>query len=345
MGEEPFAVQLQRPIAPPRMPGGDSVPTWTEDWGSYNLPACRIDEGIDGGWSKGTISGTKLKWHEGYVSRLERVSSREWTLDATDGGTYTAKLEGDGRLHWSDGDVWCRLEILYQQQKASSGLGLRMPAGDGAIDPLDDIEMMGENRAHQSPPLVETGCRAHQPPPVVDTGTYVARQDGAAGGVLNTGIEHAASSCISDGDGVANSDPLCCMDDSQRLQIAGDSSCHDLESEDHRHDITVGVEAAHTIDGILPTSITPVEVTHDTVDSVSKDVSKDILGELGASTTTEKDVTATVTAKQETAHQEVHGKLGASTTTEKDMTGTAKQESAHQEAADTDMFADLIDLG
>merc|ERR1719446_522963 len=68
---------------------------------------------LDGHWTKGTIEGDVLTWREGGAGgnkpKFTRTSPKECKL-ITKKGTYKGKLEADGKIWWSDGDVWSRCE-------------------------------------------------------------------------------------------------------------------------------------------------------------------------------------------------------------------------------------------
>ena len=79
---------------------------------------------LDGHWTGGVIKGDSLRWREGLhgvvlasekkaegrTSQLTRTGATECTL-VTKLGSFQGRLGADGRLHWSDGDVWSRSEV------------------------------------------------------------------------------------------------------------------------------------------------------------------------------------------------------------------------------------------
>lgn len=81
---------------------------------------------MDGHWTAGVIEGDILTWREGEIagntSRLTRTSRTECTL-VTKKGTYEGRLQADGMLHWSDGDVWRRAHTDVPKSKHSEWIG------------------------------------------------------------------------------------------------------------------------------------------------------------------------------------------------------------------------------
>jgi len=61
--------------------------------------------GIEGTWDGGSIRGTRLAWNDGRQSTLHMITPRKFTTILKD-EVFIAVLEDDGKLHWSDGDVW-----------------------------------------------------------------------------------------------------------------------------------------------------------------------------------------------------------------------------------------------
>lgn len=66
-------------------------------WASYN-----------GAWTKASIQDTKLTWNSGEQTIISMASPNSFGMDFH-GRHYIANLADDGKLHWSDGDVWERL--------------------------------------------------------------------------------------------------------------------------------------------------------------------------------------------------------------------------------------------
>jgi hypothetical protein len=63
---------------------------------------------IGGHWAgRATIEGSDLIWSNGHVDHL--TSRTDSTLEVImDGEPHTAELKSDGKLYWSDGDIWVR---------------------------------------------------------------------------------------------------------------------------------------------------------------------------------------------------------------------------------------------
>jgi hypothetical protein len=62
---------------------------------------------MQGVWSKGEIEGKTLIWPSGRKTNLTDVSATCAKM-IYEGVEFECKLEADGLLHWSDGDVWYR---------------------------------------------------------------------------------------------------------------------------------------------------------------------------------------------------------------------------------------------
>eukprot|EP00931_Biecheleriopsis_adriatica_P090641 TRINITY_DN6459_c1_g1_i1.p1 TRINITY_DN6459_c1_g1~~TRINITY_DN6459_c1_g1_i1.p1 ORF type:complete len:281 (+),score=77.83 TRINITY_DN6459_c1_g1_i1:21-863(+) len=84
--------------------------------GGTDVDKSLSDQVLDGRWSKGCIDGSVLRWNTGSTSELVRKSPREFSM-VRKNKEYTARLENDGKLHWSDGDVWSRLEADAPESK------------------------------------------------------------------------------------------------------------------------------------------------------------------------------------------------------------------------------------
>lgn len=72
---------------------------------------------FDGDWSNGTISGNKLTWTDGNIAEVIVDEVARTIQLAFRGSAYSGRLCVDGKIHWSDGDVWCRkgLQVVEQQ--------------------------------------------------------------------------------------------------------------------------------------------------------------------------------------------------------------------------------------
>lgn len=80
-----------------------------DDEEGANLPlAAPKGHTLDGSWNKGTIAGTTLTWRKSrHETDLELLSPTKVRMTMK-GTEYTGVLHEDGKLHWSDGDVWMK---------------------------------------------------------------------------------------------------------------------------------------------------------------------------------------------------------------------------------------------
>jgi hypothetical protein len=64
---------------------------------------------IVGIWNKGQIDGTRLTWKSsGEKTKLKDVTATSCKVTLKTGASVEGNLGEDGKLHWSDGDVWHR---------------------------------------------------------------------------------------------------------------------------------------------------------------------------------------------------------------------------------------------
>lgn len=69
---------------------------------------CQQEQTIYGAWSEATISGTTLIFHDTRETvAIQFMNPREFKM-IWKGENCKAALRDDGRLHWSDGDIWTR---------------------------------------------------------------------------------------------------------------------------------------------------------------------------------------------------------------------------------------------
>jgi hypothetical protein len=61
-----------------------------------------------------------LTWNEGEDVELAVVSSKKFHMSYV-GVDYFAELRDDGKLHWSDGDVWTRRQLVKKQDELVLG--------------------------------------------------------------------------------------------------------------------------------------------------------------------------------------------------------------------------------
>ena len=68
-----------------------------------------LQSGIfDGLWSNGVIHGDKLTWHDDAVSKLFIDEATKVLQVTWQEISYRGELRADGKIYWSDGDVWNR---------------------------------------------------------------------------------------------------------------------------------------------------------------------------------------------------------------------------------------------
>jgi hypothetical protein len=91
----------------------DSLSAVEESIPEPTVTAASFEWGLNGEWTKASINGDHLYWPTGDVDTLtiKSATSFEVTLPS---GYFTAELWADGRLHWCDGDVWDRLQVLVE---------------------------------------------------------------------------------------------------------------------------------------------------------------------------------------------------------------------------------------
>merc|ERR1712066_200072 len=63
--------------------------------------------GFDGTWGPASIRKGVLTWNEDEQVMLEILSRSEFRM-TYNGQWLIARAKADGKLHWSDGDVWSR---------------------------------------------------------------------------------------------------------------------------------------------------------------------------------------------------------------------------------------------
>lgn len=87
----------------------DSKALWCLDPESSSpIIRCQEERTVYGAWSEATISGTTLIFHDTRETvALQLINSKEFRM-MWKGENCKAVLRDDGKLHWSDGDVWSR---------------------------------------------------------------------------------------------------------------------------------------------------------------------------------------------------------------------------------------------
>lgn len=102
---------------------------------------------MDGNWDGRVIEGTLLTWKDGATSALEQKSPTEFSC-VLKGCTYQGKLKADGKLHWSDGDVWVRNQAAREQVPK-----IKQPENHSNLQKHPDIlrqEREAKERAHET---------------------------------------------------------------------------------------------------------------------------------------------------------------------------------------------------
>jgi len=79
-----------------------------EEWDVHLTDALFVGE-----WEVAFIDDGMLVWNEGESVAIEVVDEYQFRLIYV-GKTYDAELRADGKLHWSDGDVWSRKRPAYE---------------------------------------------------------------------------------------------------------------------------------------------------------------------------------------------------------------------------------------
>lgn len=111
------------------------------------VPFCcmgyKEEHNFQGQWTRGSsITGKTLRFDTGQTVLLDIVSPTELKMDFQ-GQTFTAKLQDDLSLHWSDGDVWSRLEFNggapFVESKMVPGGGFAEPKIVSGITGIDGV--------------------------------------------------------------------------------------------------------------------------------------------------------------------------------------------------------------
>lgn len=64
---------------------------------------------IEGVWQGGSITGTTLWWNDGRLATIHILTPTKFSV-TLEGIVVTAALEDDGKLHWSNGDIWEKVD-------------------------------------------------------------------------------------------------------------------------------------------------------------------------------------------------------------------------------------------
>jgi hypothetical protein len=96
--------------------GWDAIIAWVHG----NLPSPRdaadpsdVEARFHGVWGPASIEKSSLVWNEGEIVKIDIVSETQFSMTYYCDPQYAprvfaAELRGDGKLYWSDGDVWSR---------------------------------------------------------------------------------------------------------------------------------------------------------------------------------------------------------------------------------------------
>jgi len=73
---------------------------------------------FQGKWEGGTIVGTTLSWNDGRHTNIDIITPTKFTV-LLGNDVIIAVLEDDGKLHWSDGDVWAKAKEELAESSAA----------------------------------------------------------------------------------------------------------------------------------------------------------------------------------------------------------------------------------
>lgn len=120
---------------------------------------------VDGKWNKGYIEGNVLTWPSGTSDTLTNKNAQGFSI-VQDGQTIKAWLE-NGKLHWSDGDIWTRQEGKSLGNAAKGGLTVLLALGATSLTiylagnpemkektappTFSDIDLLDESEPIQAP--------------------------------------------------------------------------------------------------------------------------------------------------------------------------------------------------
>lgn len=90
-------------------PGARRVPTQRRLLMVDSKETKALGEAFEGVWAKGTIAGGKMYFRGEFQGDIRFVDDRNFAM-IVEGKRYTAELKSDGKMYWSDGDVWSRQE-------------------------------------------------------------------------------------------------------------------------------------------------------------------------------------------------------------------------------------------
>mmetsp|Transcript_65504 Transcript_65504/g.103746 ORF Transcript_65504/g.103746 Transcript_65504/m.103746 type:complete len:391 (-) Transcript_65504:27-1199(-) len=68
-----------------------------------------LGKAFEGVWAKGTIANGKMYFRGEFQGDIRFIDDKNFAM-IVEGKRYTAELKSDGKMYWSDGDVWSRQE-------------------------------------------------------------------------------------------------------------------------------------------------------------------------------------------------------------------------------------------
>jgi hypothetical protein len=89
-------------------------PVVGQDW--FAAEDLFVEATIKGIWDEGMIHGGTLTFNSGSSVLLRNRTATYAKLTGLDGKVYEIRLEADGKLHWSNGDVWDRIEDVLEDE-------------------------------------------------------------------------------------------------------------------------------------------------------------------------------------------------------------------------------------
>lgn len=98
-------------------------------------PIDDFEASVEGTWSAGSISGTTLTWSDGKQSTISMITPKKFTV-TLGSVTLTAELKYDGKIYWSDDDVW--------EKKAPPGSPSRITEKRESRSPQPEVSILGD---------------------------------------------------------------------------------------------------------------------------------------------------------------------------------------------------------
>lgn len=98
-------------------------------------PIGDFEASVEGTWSAGSISGTTLTWSDGKQSTISMITPKKFTV-TLGSVTLAAELKYDGKIYWSDDDVWVK--------KAPPGSPSRITEKRESRSPQPEVSILGD---------------------------------------------------------------------------------------------------------------------------------------------------------------------------------------------------------